>query len=244
MIGDMNKNMYNERFVKNEYYNGIGDRIEKVVGFFNQHNGGKILDVGCGDGLISELIGKKTGAKMYGVDVADAAVRLSKKRGIGAKIFDINKKIPFKNAYFDAVYCGEVLEHVFDVDNLIDEIKRVLKPKGYAIITVPNIAAWYNRGLMVLGYLPFWVEASIKNPVGSPFAVSCGHVKAFTKSALVQLFHIHGFRAEAVKGAHVIVKEVENKASQRIAARIISVVDRMFSRFPSLSTNIILKAVK
>lgn len=244
MLGDMNKRMYNERFVKNEYYNGVGNRIEKVVGLFNRNNGGKILDVGCGDGLISELIGKKTGAKMYGVDVADAAVRLSRKRGIDSKIFDVNKEIPFKNSFFDAVYCGEVLEHVFDVDNLIDEIKRVLKPRGYAVITVPNIAAWYNRGLMLLGYLPFWVEASIKNPVGSPFAVSCGHVRAFTKSALVQLFRIHGFRIEAVTGAYINVKEVENKIHQKIASGIISIVDRVFSRFPSLSTNVILKAVK
>ncbi|MBI2076003.1 MAG: class I SAM-dependent methyltransferase [Candidatus Aenigmarchaeota archaeon] len=243
MLGDINKNMYNERFVKNEYYNGIGNRIEKVIGLFDRHDG-KILDVGCGDGLISGLIGKKTGAKMYGVDVADEAVRISRKRGIDAKIFDVNKKIPFRSSYFDAVYCGEVLEHVFDVDNLIDEIKRVLKPRGYAVITVPNIAAWYNRGLMLLGYLPFWVEASIKNPVGSPFAISCGHVRAFTKSALAQLFRIHGFRIEAVTGAYINVKGVENKTPQRIASRIISIVDRMFSRFPSLSTNVILKAVK
>jgi len=244
MIGDMNKNMYNERFVKNEYYTGIGNRIEKAVGLFNRHNDGRILDVGCGDGLISEMIGKKTGADIYGVDVATEAVKISRRRGIKAKIFDINKKIPFKGSYFDAVYCGEVLEHVFDVDNLIDEIGRVLKPRGYAVITVPNIAAWYNRGLMLLGYLPFWVEASIKNPVGSPFAISCGHVKAFTKSAIEQLFRIHGFRIETATGAYVNVREVENKISQKMASRIISIFDRFFSRVPSLSTNIILKAVK
>lgn len=47
------------------------------------------------------------------------------------------KNIPFEDKYFDGILCTEVLEHVFNIDELLTEFNRILKPSGKALITTP-----------------------------------------------------------------------------------------------------------
>jgi 2-polyprenyl-3-methyl-5-hydroxy-6-metoxy-1,4-benzoquinol methylase len=70
--------------------------------------------------------------------------------------------------FFGVVYCGELIEHVFNPDKVIRDIYRVLKNGGLAIITTPNLACWYNRIAMLLGYQPFHYSATLEN-----FDASC-----------------------------------------------------------------------
>lgn len=104
---------------------------------------GKILDIGFGDGrLLAGLSGQ--GRELYGIDISEKNVVLTqdqfKTKGLLAefKFGNINA-IPYQDAYFDCVVASEVLEHVDD-DTLrrgLSEIKRVLKPGGYLVITTP-----------------------------------------------------------------------------------------------------------
>ncbi|MEO0058477.1 MAG: hypothetical protein RLZZ312_124 [Bacteroidota bacterium] len=52
-------------------------------------------------------------------------------------VFYDGKKIPFDDNYFDSILCTEVLEHVFNIEELLSEFNRVLKPKGKVLITTP-----------------------------------------------------------------------------------------------------------
>ena len=65
-------------------------------------------------------------------------------------VTDIN----FPENYFDMAYLGETIEHVYDIARCFKELKRVIKPGGYLAITTPNLAAWYNRLLLLLGKCP------------------------------------------------------------------------------------------
>ena len=65
-------------------------------------------------------------------------------------VTDIN----FPENYFDMVFLGETIEHVYDIAKCFKEIKRVLKPNGYVAITTPNLAAWFNRLLLLFGKCP------------------------------------------------------------------------------------------
>ena len=62
--------------------------------------------------------------------------------------------IKFPDKYFDMVYLGETIEHVYDITKCFKEVKRVLKPDGYLAITTPNLAAWHNRLLLLFGKCP------------------------------------------------------------------------------------------
>jgi ubiquinone/menaquinone biosynthesis C-methylase UbiE len=80
-----------------------------------------ILDVGCGDGRLSQKIVKKYMVKIHGVDVFDSGEKL-----IDFTLFD-GKKIPFKNNFFDSVLLVDVLHHLEKPELLLDEAFRVSK---------------------------------------------------------------------------------------------------------------------
>lgn len=95
----------------------------------------RILDVGCGTGGTTVFL-KKYGSAT-GVDVSQNALKLAKKYDIGLEIGDANS-LPFEKNAFDLVTCFDVLYHQkVIVDQAINEIWRVLRPGGWALIRVP-----------------------------------------------------------------------------------------------------------
>lgn len=97
----------------------------------NIKSGKRILDVGCGYGEHKKAIKGK--AKIYGLDI-DKYALTEQKRIVCANA----KKIPFKRNNFETVICVDVIEHIDKDNEVIQEIRRVLKKNGKLIITVPN----------------------------------------------------------------------------------------------------------
>ena len=97
-------------------------------------NGLKILDLGCGGGLLSEEFAKKN-AKVVGIDISDNSIKIAKAHASKNNLTIIYKKgnaenIPIKDNTFDVVVCADCLEHVDNLEKVISEISRVLKNKG------------------------------------------------------------------------------------------------------------------
>jgi SAM-dependent methyltransferase len=93
---------------------------------------GDILDFGCGSKPYESLF---TGAKSYlGVDIA---VSGHSHKNSKVDFYYDGKKLPFPDGRFDAVVCFEVFEHVFNLEEVIVEIRRVLKPGGTLFISIP-----------------------------------------------------------------------------------------------------------
>lgn len=76
--------------------------------------------------------------EVWGLDYSESAVRLLNKLGIKGFKADLNELLDLKNNYFDIVVAKDILEHLNDPSILINEIHRILKPKGYVVINVPN----------------------------------------------------------------------------------------------------------
>jgi 2-polyprenyl-6-hydroxyphenyl methylase/3-demethylubiquinone-9 3-methyltransferase len=93
-----------------------------------------LLDVGCGGGFLSEEFAK-SGFCVTGVDSSAATLQTAQNHAEQAKL-DIKyvngraEALPFDDATFDVVTCCDVLEHVSDLDVVVKEIARVLKPGG------------------------------------------------------------------------------------------------------------------
>lgn len=93
---------------------------------------GKLLDFGCGTKPYKDFF--KNVNQYIGVDYKiEGREELQKE----VDVFYDGKKIPFKNETFDSILCTEVLEHVFNLDELLLEFNRVLKIDAKAIITTP-----------------------------------------------------------------------------------------------------------
>lgn len=107
--------------------------------------GRKLLDVGSGTGTISLELQKK-GYEVFGLDFSTVGVQKSREKGINAIECDLDKDgIPFENNFFDVVWAGDVVEHVFDPIFLLKEINRVLKYDGKILLSTPNDINIFKR---------------------------------------------------------------------------------------------------
>lgn len=102
---------------------------------------GRLLDIGCGGGRISETLPyyyKK--GRIYGCDVSATAITYAKKMGSGRVTYKVSKtkKLPYSDNFFDVCICLDVLEHVPDVNFFLKEVRRVLKKGGVFFLIVPT----------------------------------------------------------------------------------------------------------
>lgn len=206
-----------------------------------------ILDAGCGDGLLAELLKKRlTGAKIYGVDISKKGLELAKKRGVVVKKFDLNLGIPHTDKSFDLVIANQVIEHLLDPDFFLRECERVLCPEGHLILTTPNLAAWYNRLLFLFGIYPVFLEASTKNKlVGTKFLRKfaeskepLGHIRVLTLAAVRDLLEMNNFKLKRVLG---LTRDFHFGPLTKVIYRLL---DRTFVNFPSLSSDLLVIAEK
>lgn len=113
--------------------------------------GSKVLDIGCGDGVLGEKLIREKKCQVYGVDLDEIAVKEARRRGLKTDILDINDGLPFKDKSFDIVICNELLEFVNKPDFVVSECLRVGK---VAIIEFPNFGFWFYRLQLLLGRFP------------------------------------------------------------------------------------------
>ena len=93
---------------------------------------GRLLDVGCGSKPYQSLFAVDA---YIGLDIDSETTR---KRGAADFLYD-GGKFPFEGAVFGSILCNQVLEHVFNPDEFLGEVNRVLKPGGKLLLTVPFV---------------------------------------------------------------------------------------------------------
>ncbi len=108
--------------------------IKKELEYLGNLTCGKIIDVGCGLGFLLSALDPKW--EKHGVEVSKLAAEQAKKWG---KIFVGNlNKANHPSEYFDVVVLYHVIEHIDNPFDIINEIKRILKPKGKLILGTPD----------------------------------------------------------------------------------------------------------
>ena len=228
------------------YYGLFDSRVKKIVGTLSGTEG-ILLDIGCGDGTITLQLKKTLGCEVRAVDLIQKNVDNVKKLGIPATQVDLNRdRLPFKDGSIDCVFAGEILEHVVDSEGLLLEMGRVLRRGGTLLLTVPNVASWYYRVIMLFGYLPHYIESGSRKSYGTPFGEINGHVKAFTKRSIVEMLEENGFGVDTVSGtgfAKTRMGEYE-KGMLKFGKKLFFVAEKILSKKSSLATNIIIKAHK
>lgn len=92
---------------------------------------GIVLDFGCGSKPYKNLFNFE---KYIGLDIGESGHNHYQEE---IDLFYDGKKIPFGDKYFDSIFSSEVLEHIFNLNEIFIELNRVLKTKGYFLFTIP-----------------------------------------------------------------------------------------------------------
>jgi SAM-dependent methyltransferase len=155
--------------------------------------GERLLDVGCGTGFFTFPAGADF-REIHGIDVnADYVSRFNAHAPdlrYQGHLVDASK-LPFPDRWFDAVMTLETLEHVADLDGVVREIARILRPGGNLIITVPNrFFPMEVHGGTLMGIT--WSRVPFLNWF-PPLHRRIAAARVFTAGALDRHFLPHGF---------------------------------------------------
>ena len=198
-------------------YNRIADikRLHFIIDTLKKHMpaGADVLDVGCGNGIISRGVGRE-GFTVKGIDVSEKAIEkaraLTHLPNVTFEVISAEQLVADGKKY-GAVICSEVLEHLDHPEKLLQTIYQSLTDEGILIVTVPNGKG--PRELLVTRPVirmqqknnGLWrIICRIKSGLGysgttvQSDADDLTHVQFFTKKALQQLaadnqFHITQF---------------------------------------------------
>lgn len=113
--------------------------------WFDRHidwQGKDVLDLGCAGGFMAEAIALR-GATVTGIDPAAEAIRAARRHAHASGLhigYDVGQgeALPYNDASFDAVVCVDVLEHVADLDLVLAQVARVLRPEGLFLFDTIN----------------------------------------------------------------------------------------------------------
>lgn len=184
------------------------DRLPMCVKIITDLNPSRVLDIGAGDGLVLDWLSNATHGRsqLAGIELNADAVQLMRDKGHVAHVCSASAEYPFDDGQFDVVFAGEIIEHVFDPDAMLRECRRVLAPSGTLILTTPNLLAWHNRLLMLIGVTPFFVEHSYVETYGPMYSllrrasVPVGHLRIYNLTPLKALLRRNGFEVKKVRG--------------------------------------------
>jgi 2-polyprenyl-6-hydroxyphenyl methylase/3-demethylubiquinone-9 3-methyltransferase len=146
--------------IDNQWYDELGDRWwdpEGLVGPLHHINparfgyfkgvagdlhGVKVLEVGCGGGILAESFARE-GALVTGVDLSRPSLAAARRHGASSNVrIDyanaVGESLPFLDSSFDVVVSADFLEHVSNLDSVVGECSRVLKPLGLFLYDTIN----------------------------------------------------------------------------------------------------------
>jgi 2-polyprenyl-6-hydroxyphenyl methylase/3-demethylubiquinone-9 3-methyltransferase len=173
-------------------------RDEKLLTPFT---GLKILDIGCGGGLVAEPI-SRLGADLTAIDASQKNINVAKIHGekSGLKIdyqCTSAEELASKNQQFDVVLALEIIEHVADVEKFIEACAKLVKPNGLLFV------ATLNRTAKSLLMAKFGVEYILRwLPIGTHDwrkFLKPSEIENIAKNQQIQLKKIQGFSYNLIK---------------------------------------------
>lgn len=187
----------------------------------------RVLDVGCADGKFSAKLKDDFNFEMYGIDISCEAIKKAKKKGIKAVCHNAQREFPYPKNFFDLILGCEIIEHLYDTDFFIDELKRVLKKDGFLILTTPNLASAINRIKILFGQYPY---ESVEYKIGG-----AGHIRAYTIPVLKKQLSSHGLKKVLITSPNFPFP----MASKKVPAFVKKIFLKTGGIFPSIGSHII-----
>jgi demethylmenaquinone methyltransferase/2-methoxy-6-polyprenyl-1,4-benzoquinol methylase len=156
---------------------------EEIAGAIMLKEGGNILDVACGNGMLLKMLSDKADFQAYGVDISEKMIIEARNRYPKMQFSVTNSsRLPFQADFFDAVTVCAAFHHFSEPEEFVSEAKRVLKPGGQIYIADPYFPPLFRQ------------IANLIIPL-----MKMGDVKVYKKSELIKFFKDEGFNNITVR---------------------------------------------
>ena len=141
---------------------------------------GNILDVGCGTGELLKYFREK-GWKPTGIEPVDSAREFALEN-YKLNVYPENELNHFEDEKFDVITLWHVLEHVYNLNERLEQLKKILRPNGYLFIAVPNIESYDS-----IHYGKYWSALDVPR-----------HLYHFSNKTLKKLLDKHSFEIVSI----------------------------------------------
>jgi SAM-dependent methyltransferase len=174
-------------------------------------NGARVLDVGCGSGLLGARL-RERGNTVWGIDAAAEAAPSAARRLDRFLLADVIDRASIaellRGERFDAIVFADVLEHLPDPVGTLRSYLRYLAPAGTVLVSVPNVAVWYVRAGLMVGRFDYTATGTLDRT----------HLRFFTRASLKRALEEAGLRVDAIDVNPGIARAFVGGA-KRLAAR-------------------------
>lgn len=225
-------------------------RIRFIVRFLTKKHptGAKVLDIGSAQGNISLLLSEK-GRHFSCIcyDLKEAFLRYSHlkyEKGIVYWVCGDAMSLPFKKNSFDVVILGEILEHLNEPLEILNQARLMLNARGMIVITTPNGGCWTSR-------LPTYSShmSQFKNELGKKFVPkpdADGHLFLFVENELRDILKKMGFKIryqsklnggiqrKLIGMLRCLIGEKQSYFTVTIILMVIGFLDRIYRIIPFL----------
>ena len=223
--------MKNQYEIRGEFEHDLTTEKERIDITVELAEGGNLLEIGGAGGEMTVKLSKK----ISNVVASDISLTYLKRATINAPSarfvrLDIHN-LPFNDESFDCVVCTEVLEHVYSPYKALDEIHRILKPKGSLILSVPNNMTFSRI---------FWHLMKRKEQYISLNTMDM-HINFFDTGSILELLRKSGYYPISIRSADVPLPIIGTYLKKH---KINFLTNMIRERLLFFSNRIILKAKK
>jgi 2-polyprenyl-3-methyl-5-hydroxy-6-metoxy-1,4-benzoquinol methylase len=185
--GTVTGNTYDKYGSKNPVVKRLMAGFERSLAeLFRTAGPRSLLDVGCGEGVLTQQWAQRLKGRVVGIDLEDPAIQAEwEKRRAPNLEYRVMKaeNLPFADGEFDLAAAIEVLEHVPDPERTVAEMARVARG-GHLLVSVPREPLWRGLNMARGAYL-------------RDFGNTPGHVNHWSKRSFIALMSRHGEVLEA-----------------------------------------------
>lgn len=166
-----------------------------------------VLELGCGDASLGVAIKQRQKARVVGVEIDKQACAIARKRIDDVYCGDVREIAAILEEKFDCIVGSEIVEHVDDPWSLLAELRRIAKPGGRLILSIPNIAHASIVADLLQGRFDY-----------AYIGLACaGHLRFFTRRSIQEMLQIAGWTAVEMT-PQLVPSLGGNEVIERIAA--------------------------
>ncbi|RJQ13373.1 MAG: glycosyltransferase [Nitrospiraceae bacterium] len=164
-----------------EYYRQERREVEALI----PEDAVKILDVGCGEGILGRILLEKGVREVTGIEVNPAACAVARKNLTGVICGDIEEmELDFDEGYFDCIILADILEHLKDPLSGLKKLRRHLSASGTVVASIPNVRYWGIINMLTEGHWKYQDHGILDKT----------HLRFFTRKEIQTLFEGAGFK--------------------------------------------------